>query len=267
MARYCGSCGTEVDDGAAFCPTCGQPIEDGEATELPAAPAWPDPAESDLEPAAPAVPHAPGAPDRDPWAGASATHDEFARSEPRDEPAPAVEAAPTRVEPRPAPPDPESQPGPEAALSGGDRGAPAARRDAPPPAQKDEGGRGTGIDLPITMPVTLSGWLIGAGSAVAALGIVLVLLTSRINIIDLLLLLALAGIAATVFLATRLPGVPQLRLITLVVVLVAFGVALDRLGFRAGGIGELLLFLGTAAAAIGAVLVELGKDQPLGPQR
>jgi hypothetical protein len=77
------------------------------------------------------------------------------------------------------------------------------------------------------------------------------------------LLLALLGIAATVFFATALPDVPNLRLISLVVVLIAFGAALDRLAFGGAGIGELLLFLGTAAAAIGAIILELGRDQPV----
>ena len=43
MARFCPNCGTEVDDTAVFCPTCGQPIDQASETEIPAAPAWPDP--------------------------------------------------------------------------------------------------------------------------------------------------------------------------------------------------------------------------------
>ena len=124
------------------------------------------------------------------------------------------------------------------------------------------------MDLPITMPVTLSGWLIGVGSALAVLGLIVILVVSVLNAIDLLLLLGLLGVAATVFLAAHLPAVPHARLATLVIALIGFGVALDRVGFRGGGVGELLLFLGTAAAAIGAIILELGQDQPLGgPQR
>jgi hypothetical protein len=52
--------------------------------------------------------------------------------------------------------------------------------------------------------------------------------------------------------------------VTLVVVLLAFGMAIDRIMFGGAGIGELLFFLGAAAAAIGAILLELGRDQPLG---
>ena len=49
-----------------------------------------------------------------------------------------------------------------------------------------------------------------------------------------------------------MPAVPHLRLATLSVALIGFGIALDRLGFGGAGIGELLLFLGTAAAGMGA---------------
>jgi hypothetical protein len=71
-------------------------------------------------------------------------------------------------------------------------------------------------------------------------------------------------VAATIFAATALPAIPQLRLATLAVVLIGFGAALDRLGFGAAGVATLLLFLGTAAAAIGAILIELGRDEPIG---
>jgi hypothetical protein len=49
-----------------------------------------------------------------------------------------------------------------------------------------------------------------------------------------------------------------------VIVLIAFGVALGRLVLGAAGPGDLLVFLGTAAAAIGAIILELGRDQPIG---
>ena len=114
------------------------------------------------------------------------------------------------------------------------------------------------------MPVTLSAWLIGAGAAVAAVGLVIGLFAGNINLIDVILLLALLGIAATVFFSANVPDIPNLRIITLVVVLIGFGIALDRIGFGRAGIGDLLLFLGVAAAAIGAILLELGQDQPLG---
>ncbi len=61
-----------------------------------------------------------------------------------------------------------------------------------------------------------------------------------------------------------MPQFGQLRLTILVILLVGFGMALDRIGLGATGAAGLLLFLGTAAAAIGAVLLELGHDQPLG---
>jgi hypothetical protein len=120
------------------------------------------------------------------------------------------------------------------------------------------------VNLPVTMPVTLSAWLIGGGAAFAALGVLIGLFTPPINPIELLLLVALIGIAVTVFLSDKVPVVPHLRLATLAVLLVAFGVALDRIGFGILGFPELLLFLGTGAAGIGAILLELGYDQPLG---
>lgn len=114
------------------------------------------------------------------------------------------------------------------------------------------------------MPLTLSAWLIGGGAALAALGVIIGLFDGFLNPVDLILLLALIGIAATVFFSANVPNIANLRLITLAIVLVGFGVGLDRIGFGGAGIGELLLFLGTAAAAIGAILLELGRDQPLG---
>lgn len=241
MARFCGSCGTEVDDTAVFCPTCGQPIDEGSEAAIPAAPAWPDPAVNDTgdravpertaggEPAAAAAPSVP---------------------EPEPEPIP---EAPTRVEQRPPQPEPVDR---------------SAERAAPEPEPERGKGRGLPeVNLPITMPVTLSAWLIGVGALLAVLGLLVILVGDGLNVIDLLLLLALLGVAAAVFFSGSVPAVQHLRLATLVVATITFGVALDRIGFRAGGAGELLLFLGGAAAAIGAIILELGQDQPLaGPQ-
>ena len=153
----------------------------------------------------------------------------------------------TRVERQPAAPPP-----------------PAAATPPPPPPQES---RGPSIDLPITTPLTLSGWLIGIGAIIAALGVIIGLFDGVLNPIELILLLGLLAIAATVFFANSLPRIPNLQLATLVVSLIGFGIALDRLGFGGAGAGELLLFLGTAAAAMGAIILELGRDQPLGPSR
>jgi len=132
---------------------------------------------------------------------------------------------------------------------------PAGRPEAPSPLSS----------VPVTAPVTLSGWLIGAGAAIAAIGALIALLDggSRV-IIDLLVLVAMAAVAISVFFASRMPPLSNLRLATLAIVLVAFGAATDRILAGVGGVGELLLFLGAAAAVIGAVLLELGRDQPLG---
>ena len=254
MVRYCASCGTEVDDTAVFCPTCGQPIDQEVETEMPSAPAWPEPEQRAPAPDPPAP--APVAPEVEPIvqlderAGTPPVEQEPARREPAAA-APATAAVthedPTRVEARQVPPHArEVPPG------------------APPPAADGRPAARPAIDVPFTTPVTLSAWLIGVGSAVAALGALIGLLDSAGLVIDLLALVALIGVAATIFFATALPAIPHLRFITLAVVLVAFGVALDRLGVGSAGAGDLLLFLGAAAAVIGAVLLELGRDQPVG---
>jgi hypothetical protein len=225
MARFCPNCGTEVDDTAVFCPTCGQPIDQASETEIPAAPTWPDPARS----AEPAV-----------ASGYDASTDAGARADPVA-PAARVEDH-TRVEAAPPPPPAAVPPVPGPAPT--------------PPARQ--------VNLPITWPVTLSAWLIGVGAAVGAVGAVIGLFRGAISPIDLLLLLLLLGIAITVFLPTRIPNIPNLRLATFVVALIAFGIALDRIAIGFAGAGDLLLFLGAAAAGMGCILLELGRDQPLG---
>jgi hypothetical protein len=258
MARFCPNCGTEVDETAVFCPTCGQAIDQDVETQMPAAPAWPEPdppARMAAEPA-PEPPIAAARDAADPAAGSDRRAEpplregyvppDIAGDTPHDAEPPFVE--PTRVEPRPEFPRP-----------------PEARADAIPPVQPEPGR--PAVDLPITMPVTLSAWLIGIGAALAAVGALIALFDGFGSAIDLLALITLLAVAATVFFSAALPAIPHLRFITLAVVLVAFGVALDRLGFGRAGAGDLLLFLGSAAAVIGAVLLELGHDQPLsGPQ-
>lgn len=222
MARYCGNCGTEVDETAVFCPTCGQPIDQAAETEIPAAPAWPD-----------------AAPIQEP-----------VRDEPAAE-APAMRVEePTRVEA--APPPPADAPPPAGV-------APPSPAERPP--------RQPSINLPITWPLTLSAWLIGIGALLGALGALIGLFRGTISPIDFLLLLLLLGIAATIFLAANVPAIPHLRLATMGVLLVGFGIALDRIGLGFAGVGDLLLFLGTAAGAMGSILLELGRDQPLGGPR
>ena len=247
MARFCANCGTEVDDNAVFCPTCGQPIDQDVEAEMPAAPAWPEPERAPAaEPAEPA--------ERDAVREPAPRRPDLLDDEHESRaPAPFAEE-PTRLESRvPEADRPAEAPPPR---------SPA--REGAPPADGAGGRAGPAIDLPLTMPVTLSAWLIGGGAVLGGLGALVALFDGFGTIIDALLLVGLLAVAATVFAATHLPAFKHLRLATLAVVLVAFGVALDRLGFGAAGIGELLLFLGTAAAAIGALILELGHDQPLG---
>jgi hypothetical protein len=206
--RYCPNCGTEVDETAVFCPTCGQAIDQAAETEMPAAPAWPEPA---------AAPEGP--PPSQQWEAA---------------------ADPARTEDRPQTPP-------------------------PPPGAAEASG--PSVNVPLTLPVTLSGWLIGVGALIGGLGIVIGLFDGNLNVVELILLLALVAIAVAIFFSASLSAFPNLRLATLVASLIGFGIALDRLGSSGAGAGELLLFLGTAAAAMGAIILELGRDQPLGPSR
>jgi hypothetical protein len=231
MSRFCPNCGTEVDDTAVFCPTCGQPIDQAAEAEMPAAPAWPEPPEVQPDAAQPAEPVEPPAA----WSDAAAQPGSDEAAQPSARPREDV----TSVEAQPAA--------------------------APPPGRGEPAG--PAINLPLTMPVTLSSWLIGVGALLAALGIVIGLFDGLLNPIALILLLALVAIAATVFFSGSLPHVPNLRLATLSVGLIGFGIALDRLSVTGSGVAELLLFLGTAMAAIGAILLELGRDQPLGGAR
>ncbi len=245
MARFCANCGTEVEENAVFCPTCGQPIDQATESEIPPAPAWPEhpPRDTHTDPNG----------DADPELVAP----EPAGTSEDDAPARRFEQ-PTRTEERPI----------RADRSG--RSASPSRHATD--ALDDRTGEGSSSSgpgsLPVTMPVTLSAWLIGGGAAFAALGVLIGLFVGFINPVDLVLLLALVAIAVTVFFSGNVPHIPNLRLMTLAVVLIGFGMALDRLSLTRAGLAELLLFLGTAAATIGAILLELGRDQPLGgPQR
>lgn len=167
--------------------------------------------------------------------------------EPEDDDEEGAADEPTRVEERPAPAPVATEPPPARPAA-----ARAPRREGP------------SFDLPLTTPVTLSGWLIGVGTLLAAIGVAIGLFEGVLNPIEIILMLALIGIAATVFFSASIPAMPHLRLATLAVVLIGFGMALDRLSFGGGGVSELLLFLGTAAAAIGAIILEVGHDQPMG---
>lgn len=260
MTRFCANCGTEVDDNAVFCPTCGQPIDQETESEMPPAPAWPEP-----EPVARASRLADEPPGPEEAEPEPPPRDDLGWSPALRAPEPDREPLP---EPEPSPADVtrvvETQSDGDADAGVDAAPAPAA---APPRASGPSPSRlpaRPAVDLPLTMPVTVSGWLIGGGAALAAIGALIALFDGIGSAIDVLMLIGLLGVAASVFLSDRLPHVPQLRLITLAIVLVAFGVALDRLGFGRAGAGELLLFLGTAAAAIGAIVLETGRDQPLG---
>jgi hypothetical protein len=267
MARFCANCGTEVDESASFCPTCGQPLDEASETQMPAAPAWPE--------APPPAPYQPARDEPD-EAAADATGVE-ARAEPPAEPYRASEQPAYRPPDQPAayqPPEesaaeypPSGAPPHDAPAAGGQQPA-AATQYPPPPGAQPPPSAGPQVNLPITWPVMLSAWLIGGGALLAAVGALINLFATVVNFADILLLVLMLGMAASVFFANNVPRFAYLRLATLVIALVGFGVALDRLGFGgSAGVGALLLFLGAAAASIGAILIELGRDQPLGGQQ
>ncbi len=236
--RFCAVCGTEVDDDASFCPTCGsamEPTDEPSADEIPAAPPWPQNAEPTPVTDATAEPTAVQA------------HGEPAADEPV---APTAAAASTPVEEiDPVPPAPPPAP------------RDAGTRPRTPAGGVSRRGAGQQLDLPLTWPVTLSGWLIGLGALVGALAI-LVDFRSFTNPVMLLVFLALLAVAATVFFAANMPSLPNLRLWVLVIVAAAFGVALDRIGNGTGFAG-VVFFLGALAAMVGALIVELGRDRPM----
>ncbi len=165
-----------------------------------------------------------------------------------------------RIAEQPAAPQPAESPPPEPV------DATRAHPAEPPPAGAPPSGPQTSslprVELPITWPVMLSGWLIGMGALVAALGLV-VIFFSYLNPIDIVLLVLILLIAATVFVSASLPAVPHQRLAILAVALIGLGVALDRIGFGNAGLGALLLFLGTGGVSAGALLTELGGDRPM----
>lgn len=123
----------------------------------------------------------------------------------------------------------------------------------PPPAER-------GSDLPFTLPTMLSGWLIGGGSLLAAIG----LAPSLGRALSVILFVGLLWLAASVFLPGRLPEVPRERLVVLAVAFIGLGMALDRTGFDPRG-WETTFVIGMLSVAGGALLVELDRDRPIPP--
>jgi hypothetical protein len=230
---FCPSCGTEVDADARFCPTCGTTLaEPAGMPVIPDAPAWPAPAEA-TEPAAVDEQTEAGLTDDDPapdLAGSGSVPPSPASDEVPPAAGPPAEAAP---EPAPAPEPVTNEPSP---------------------------GSARGSDMPFTVPATIGGWMIGGGAGLGALALIL-----RLNdMLSLFLFLALLGVAATIFLADRLPKIANQRLLVLVVVMVGLGVALDRAAFTVRGL-ETILLISMLTAAGGVLLVELDRDRPVPP--
>jgi hypothetical protein len=259
--HFCPKCGTEVEADARFCPSCGTTLEVDTESRIPAAPPWPDAAadEATLSDTSAQLPLPEERAPEERAPEERAPEEPTAVEEPAamDEPAPVDQHAPPKPmldEPalaeRPAEPG-ESPPPP----------TPPPTSAAPhPPAVAASS---TGPDLPFTWPTTLSGWLMGGG---AVLGAVFLLprLTAAGNTISLLLLLALLGVAATVFLPDRIPDIPRLRLWVLAITMVGLGVGLARAAFTIQGV-ETLFLVCMLAAAGGALLLELDMDRPFPP--
>lgn len=241
--RFCPVCGTEVDETAAFCPTCGHRLDtaDTHPDDIPAAPAWPQPP-VEAEPPTDVEPEQAWQPE--------ATNEPVSAEEPQAEQTLTWDASPTTP---PPPPPPPAQPPPP----------PPAQPPAPAAEQPNRsGGSLDQVELPFTWPVTLSGWLIGIGSLVGGLSLLFDFRTF-VNPVALITFVLLLGVAATVFLSTYIPDLSNRRLWVLVVVVAAFGVGLWRIGFGAG-FAAAVFFLATLAAAAGAVMLELGRDRPMG---
>lgn len=268
--RFCPVCGTEVDETAAFCPTCGQRLDaaDTQAEDIPAAPAWPqfEPEPERAHEAAPeaqAAPEAESEPEAEPEVGSMPPTEPEPGSGPYTRPAggtqpPAEEPHPEQTLTWDAPPTtPPAAPW---------TAAPPPGPSAPPPVTTDQpertGGSLEQVELPFTWPVTMSGWLIGVGALAGALSLLFDFRTF-VNPVALISFVLLLGVAATVFLSTHVPDFANRRLWVLVVVVAAFGVGLWRIGFGAG-FAAAVFFLATLAAAAGAIMLELGRDRPMG---
>jgi hypothetical protein len=274
---FCVICGTEVDEQATFCPACGNPMDAPPTSDIPPAPAWPrrrqaaQPEPTDATEAALDVEEADDDEDEQetpldpaPFIEPTATYATPASAaSPRD----AVEDATDLDDERPFQGRESARPGPiipPPVQSSSSGGSATGGSDAPAGASvhPDQSRTGPQFDVPITWPVTLSGWLIGIGSFVGALAVLLDFraFTNPVTLIAFLLLL---GVAATVFFSANVPAIPHRQMWVLVIVLIAFGAAFERVGAGTYFAG-LVFFLGTGAAAVGAIILELGMDRPLG---
>jgi hypothetical protein len=261
VTRICANCGTEVDEDALFCPTCGQPMQSDARPELPPAPDWPETRSVASQPS----------PDPD---ATQAT-------------LPAAEAAPLEGEA----PAPESRPQFHAELPHQQAGeVPPWRRGSAyaagqPPAQSAASeARPAATDRPqdpfgppgvVTTPETLAGWLVGGGSALAFIAILLPWrtggsyiagwgLASGVNVVVALLLL---GALVAIFLERVVPALPHRELAFAAFGMLGLGIGLDRLAMPLTGVGAALFLIGMLAVAVGGFAVLLGFDRVVGGPR
>jgi hypothetical protein len=287
MSQICGHCGTEVEDEALFCPACGQPLAAEPAPELPPAPDWPDAplGSAPVQTMTPEEAHAAWAQGQDsPPTSHEAVPEERDAAEARRaadfEPEPAPTAASTSTASEVPPwrrgvaarnPQPPPEDAPLAGASGmhDAAGATGPQSAAGATGSTQAGPRPAGI---VKVPAALSGWLIGVGSLVGALALFLPWvqgvgytqlwgLASSPNIVILILLLA---IGASIFFADLVPEFGHRSLAILAVTLIGVGIGLDAVARPASATGALIFLVALVAAAAGALLPEFGLDRPVG---
>jgi hypothetical protein len=266
MARVCANCGTEVDDEALFCPTCGEPIEANAEPELPPAPDWP-------EQAGPAL----------------ATGAVVGEVTPNEAPTVAAPRATSAPEPSPVTMDDEAPMVPDERFEETATPATEPVREVPPwrrgathrasepgspPTDQGEADRPGALRPPgiLTLPETLSGWLVGIGAIIGVVAMLLPWVVAGTYIgswglasgVNLLLTVLLLAVLAVVFVPNALPPIPQRNLALLAIALIGIGVGLDRLGLPLTGSGAVVFLIGMLASAAGALLAQLGVDRRVG---
>jgi zinc-ribbon domain len=122
-------------------------------------------------------------------------------------------------------------------------------------------------------PTTLSGWLVGGGAVVGIVSLFLPWLQGGGTYLDrwgmayginILVLVALLAIATIEFAADAVPSFPRRNLAVLAAALIGIGIGLDRATQSFAGLGAPIFLVAMIAAAVGALLVELDRDRPIG---
>jgi hypothetical protein len=263
VTRICANCGTEVDDDALFCPTCGQPMQSDARPELPPAPDWPETRSVASQPSPDAAATQATLP-----AAEAAALDAEAPKQP-SQPQFHAELGPHQQAPGEVPPWRRGS-----AYAAGKPHAQSAASEARPAAterpQDPFGPPGV-----VTIPETLAGWLVGGGSALAFIALLLPWrtggsyiagwgLASGVNVVVALLLL---GALMVTFVERVVPAVPHRELAFAAFGMLGLGIGLDRLAMPLTGVGATLFLIGMLAVAFGGFAVLLGFDRVVGGAR